>query len=280
MQLFSGKVVVITGGGRGIGQAAALEVGALGATVAIVDRKSELAEETAALCQSKGIAAHAFNCDQGDSAAVEQCISAISARLGSIDGLFANAGTGKFAPLVDMNKDDWDTMMKVNLNGTFYVCQEVARQMIRQGRGGKIVISASSGARVISDKLGAYCVSKAGTVMLMKHLASELGNHRINVNAILPGVVETGMTAAMLSDERLKRMLVRQTPLGRWGQPAEIGKLVAFLLSDDASYINGEDIMIDGGSTLHGAPRWASLDYTQANSCDWDALYEEYPYRA
>jgi NAD(P)-dependent dehydrogenase (short-subunit alcohol dehydrogenase family) len=109
-------------------------------------------------------------------------------------------------------------------------------------------------------------------------MASELGNYRINVNAICPGVVESGMTGPMLSREEWRRMLKRETPVGRWGEPRDVAKLVAFLLSDDAGYINGEDIMIDGGSTLGGAPRWYSLDYTRANEVDWQAQDRRYPY--
>ena len=194
--------------------------------------------------------------------------------------LFANAGTGKFVPIVDMKKADWDFIMQVNLNGTFYVCQEVAKRMIARGKGGKMVLTASSGSKVIADQLGAYCASKAAVEMLMKHMAAELGNYRINVNAILPGVIETGMTTPMLRDERMQRMLIRETPVGRWGKPEDVAKLVAFLLSEDASYINGEGIMIDGGQTLHGFPRWYALDYTKENVCDWEERFNEYPYKA
>jgi NAD(P)-dependent dehydrogenase (short-subunit alcohol dehydrogenase family) len=178
-----------------------------------------------------------------------------------------------------MKKADWDFVIQVNLNGTFYVCQEVVKRMIARGEGGKIVLTASSGSRVIADQLGAYCASKAAVEMLMKHMAAELGNYRINVNAILPGVVETGMTMPMLADEKWRKMLVRETPVGRWGKPQDVAKLVAFLLSDDASYINGEGIMIDGGSTLHGFPRWYGLDYTERNKCDWEEVFKHYPYK-
>jgi NAD(P)-dependent dehydrogenase (short-subunit alcohol dehydrogenase family) len=249
-----------------------------GARIAIADRKLEQAAETAALCTAAGGASHAFAVDQAEAASVETCVAQVCERFGRIDGLFANAGTGRFAPLVDMDKGDFDLVLRINLNGTFYFCQEVARCMIRQGTGGKMVLSASSGARVIAAQLGAYCASKAAVVNLGKHLASELGNYRINVNAICPGVVESGMTGPMLSRDEWRRMLVRQTPVGRWGRTEDVAKLVAFLLSDDSGYINGEDIMIDGGSTLQGAPRWFSLDYTEDNACDWVTPLAKYPY--
>ena len=274
-----GKLALVTGGARGLGQATAVELARCGARVAVADRKLEAAEETAALCARHTPGAAAFALDQAKAESVEHCIAEVVASFGGIDLLFANAGTGKFAPIADMKKSDWDALIQINLNGTFYVCQDVVRQMIEQGRGGKIVLTASSGATVMCDQLGAYCASKAGVFMLMKHMASELGNYRINVNAIQPGVIATGMTAPMLADERIRRMLVRQTPVGRWGEPEDVAKLVAFLLSDDAGYINGEGIMIDGGSTLHGFPRWYALDYSQRNACDWEALFEEYPYK-
>lgn len=278
-QDFAGKVVLVTGAGRGLGQATAVELAARGAQVAAADRKAEMASETAALCNQAGSGAGSFVFDQASAESVERCVAEVEAHFGHIDLLFANAGTGRFAPLADMKKSDWDLVVQINLNGTFYVCQEVARAMIRQGRGGAMVLTASSGARVVADQLGAYCASKAGVEMLMKHLAVELGNYRIRVNAILPGVVETGMTVPMLSQEKWQRMLVRQTPVGRWGKPIDVAKLVAFLLSDDAGYVNGEGIMIDGGQTLHGFPRWYSLDYTKDNVVDWEALFDEYPYK-
>jgi NAD(P)-dependent dehydrogenase (short-subunit alcohol dehydrogenase family) len=272
------KVALVTGGARGIGQEAAVELAKCGARVAVADRKFEMAQETAAHCREAGVDAEAFGFDQAVAESVEQCVSQVVGRFGRIDALFANAGTGRFAPLVDMPKKDFDLVLQINLHGTFYVCQDVARQMIKQKSGGKMLLTASSGARVIAPQLGAYCASKAAVVNLAKHLAAELGNYRINVNAICPGVVATGMTGPMLDNEAWRRMLVRETPVGHWGEPRDVAKLVAFLLSDDASYINGEDIMIDGGSTLQGAPRWYSFDYTRSNEIDWGAQFKRWPY--
>jgi NAD(P)-dependent dehydrogenase (short-subunit alcohol dehydrogenase family) len=273
-----GKVALVTGGARGIGAETAVELARCGATVAIADRKMLAAEETAMSCRKAQVDAKAFEFDQASASSVEACVAEVVRHFGRLDLLFANAGTGKFAPLVDMSKSDFDLLMQVNLHGTFYVCQEVARQLIRQANGGKMVLTASSGAKVVANQLGAYCASKAAVLSLAKHLASELGNYRINVNAICPGVVASGMTGPMLSSEAWQRMLVRETPVGRWGEPGDVAKLVVFLLSDDAAYINGEDIMIDGGSTLLGAPRWYSLDYTKSQDVDWDSQYRRYPY--
>ena len=273
-----GKVALVTGGARGLGQETAIELATCGAKVAVADRKLEAAQETAQRCRDAGVEAEAFGFDQAVGESVEECVAGVVERFGRIDALFANAGTGRFSPLVDMPKKEFDLVLQVNLNGTFYVCQDVAKQMIKQGSGGKMVLTASSGARAIAPQLGAYCASKAAVVNLAKHLAAELGNYRINVNAICPGVVATGMTGPMLGSEGWRRMLVRETPVGRWGEPRDVAKLVAFLLSDDAGYINGEDIMIDGGSTLQGAPRWYSFDYTKKNELDWEAPFKRWPY--
>jgi NAD(P)-dependent dehydrogenase (short-subunit alcohol dehydrogenase family) len=273
-----GKVALVTGGARGLGQETAIELARCGAKVAVADRKLEAAQETAQRCRDAGVEAEAFGFDQAVAESVEECVSTVAKHYGRIDALFANAGTGRFSPLVDMAKKEFDLVQQVNLNGTFYVCQDVARQMIKQGSGGKMVLTASSGARVIAPQLGAYCASKAAVVNLAKHFAAELGNYRINVNAICPGVIATGMTGPMLGSEGYRRMLVRETPVGRWGEPHDVAKLVAFLLSDDAGYINGEDIMIDGGSTLQGAPRWYTFDYSKTNEIDWEGQFKHWPY--
>jgi NAD(P)-dependent dehydrogenase (short-subunit alcohol dehydrogenase family) len=274
----NGKVALVTGGARGLGQETAVELANCGASVAVADRKFDAAKETAERCRAAGVDAEAFEFDQAVAESVTECVSSVVKRFGRIDALFANAGTGRFSPLIDMPKKDFDLVLQINLNGTFYVCQDVARQMIKQKSSGKMVLTASSGARVIAPQLGAYCASKAAVVNLAKHLAAELGNYRINVNAICPGVVATGMTGPMLGNEAWRRMLARETPVGRWGEPRDVAKLVAFLLSDDASYINGEDIMIDGGSTLQGAPRWFSFDYSKAHELDWEAQFKRWPY--
>lgn len=278
MSSFNGKVALVTGGGRGLGRETALELARRGAHVAVADRKIDLAQETVELCRDAATSAEAFGYDQADGASIESMVAEACERLGRIDLLFANAGTGKFAPLMDMTREDWKLVIEVNLTGTFHVCQAVAARMIAQRLGGRMVLTASSGARVPASQLGAYCASKAGVVMLMKNLALELGNYRIGVNAVCPGVIETDMTKPMLRRQEWRRMLIRQTPAGRWGTAGDAASLVVFLLSQEAGYINGEDIMIDGGSTLTGAPRWYSLDYTTEQHCDWETPFKAFPY--
>lgn len=264
-----GKNALITGGAGGLGSASALELAQRGVNVAIADRKLAEAETMAHECEKHGVKAVAIEFNQLKPDSVQACVSRAAEALGGIDFLFANAGGGRFRPFVEMTPDEWNFMISLNLNGTFYVCNTVAKEMMRQKRGGSMVLTASSGAAVMCDQLSAYCAAKSGVVMLMKHIASELGPYRIRANAIMPGVIETPLATPMLQEAKWSEALKRETPIGRWGKASEIGKTVAFLLSDDAGYINGESIMVDGGSTLHGYPRWFALDYSRENHQDW-----------
>jgi NAD(P)-dependent dehydrogenase (short-subunit alcohol dehydrogenase family) len=265
-----GRTALVTGGASGLGRATALELAGRGVNVAIADRKVNEAEETAVKCRARGVTATAIEFNQANPESVEACIARAVSSHGTLDFLFANAGVGRFRSFLDMTPQEWGFLIDVNLNGTFYVCRAAAKAMISGGRGGAMVLTASSGAQVMCDQLSAYCSAKAGVVMLMKYIASELGPYRMRANAIMPGVVETQLSSHMLKEEKWRKMLERETPIGRWGQPDEIGKVVSFLLSDEAAYVNGEAIMLDGGSTLHAYPRWFSLDYSRENHQDWE----------
>lgn len=275
----SGGSALITGGARGIGRAVALRLAKEGITVAIGDRKAQDAKAVAEECAAAGAPdSIALGFDQSDPDAAYRFVDDAVDQVGPLRYLFANAGTGAFSPFVDMDPADWKRLIDVNVNGTFYVCQGFSRHRIVEGGGGSMVLNASSGADTISDLLSAYCTSKAGVAMLMKHIAAELGSYRIRANAIMPGVVESPMTSPMISQDKWRLMVERETPMGRWGQPEEVAELVAFLLSEKSGYITGSSIMIDGGSTLHGAPRWYSLDYSRENEADWEHRFAQYPY--
>lgn len=267
---FSGKTVLVTGAGGDIGAATARRMAAEGASVVLFDRKEELLEETRAACEQTGATVLVLGVDQTDRARVDEAVAQAWTRLGRIDALFANAGYGHFSPFLAISQRDWHRHVDVNLTGTFDVCQAVALRMAEDRGGGSIVVNASSGAVTHCDQLSAYCATKAALRMLVMGMAAELGTHRIRVNAVMPGVVESGMTAPMLRDPRHRDVLLAETPVGRLGVADDIATLVCFLSSDEAGYITGESVLIDGGQTIHGHPRWFRVDYRQAHEENWE----------
>ena len=271
MKRFDGMAALITGGAGGIGAAAARQFASEGARLVLLDRSVEGLESIAVECRELGAPqVLELGVNQVDDAAVAKAIEAAWTSCERIDVLFANAGYGKLAPFLSVSASDWKRHVDVNLTGTFHVCQEVARRMAADRGGGAIVVTASSGAEVYADQLSAYCATKAAVRMLAVGMASELGIHRVRVNAIMPGVIETGMTAPMLADDRHRETLTAETPVGRLGKPEDVAKLVCFLASADAEYITGEAVMIDGGQTIHGHPRWFKLDYRHPFEERWE----------
>ena len=267
---FAGLSCLVTGAGGDIGAATAQRMAAEGAALVLFDRKEELLADIRATCESAGAAVQTFGVDQTDRARVDEAIGVAWERAGRIDAVFANAGYGRFSPFLSISEGDWHRHVDVNLSGTFHVCQSVARRMAEDRGGGSIVVNESSGAVTHADQLAAYCSTKAGLRMLVMGMAAELGTHRIRVNGVMPGVIETGMTAPMLADERHRETMLAETPAGRLGVAADVAGLVCFLSSDDAGYITGESILIDGGQTIHGHPRWFRLDYRDAHAERWE----------
>lgn len=267
-------VALVTGAAGDIGQATAAGFARRGYDVAVFDRRDDLLAETVALCEAEGASVLAAGVDQTGYEAVRAGVAAVVERFGRLDALFANAGYGKMAQLVDEPLKEWHRHVDVNLNGTYYVAREAANAMIARGLGGSIVLNASSGATQYSDLLGAYCVTKAAVRMLAVGLASELGNHRIRVNAIEPGVVETGMTAPMLDGEngaRHREVFGINTPVGRLGLPEDVAQLVLFLSSTEtAGFITGIGVPIDGGQTIKGHPQWFATDYRATGEVAWE----------
>lgn len=265
------RVVIVTGAAGGIGAASAVRLAQEGASLGLLDRDEQGAAAVARRCEEVGASTIALAVDQADREAVDAGLAQIVDRFGRVDGLFANAGYGQFATFLATSAKNWTRHVDVNLTGTFNVCQAVAQVMADQRSGGAIVLNASSGAETYSDQLFAYCVTKAGVKMLAKGMAAELGVHRIRVNAILPGVIESPMTSPMLDGAEPHRdVLLSETPLGRLGDPGDVAALAAFLLSDDASFITGASINIDGGQTIHGHPRWFRVDYREPFIERWE----------
>lgn len=217
--------------------------------------------------------------DVADPAQVGAFVKGACEALGHLDVLIYAAGIGRFCPLVDIGHDQWNREIAVNLSGAFYSAQAVAQQMIRQESGGVFLFLSSTGATHACNQASAYCVSKSGLNMLVKCLASELGNFRIRANAVMPGAIETRMVAPMLQKEMYPKMLKATIPAGRWAQAKEVAALLIFLASDEASYINGQTIAIDGGYTTRQVPEWWPLNYSKDQKIDWYELFDRYPFK-
>lgn len=255
--LLHGKVVLVTGGGRGIGRGIAQALADAGADVAIGDLDLAAIEETARLVQSRGRRARALRLDVTDSRAIESAVGATVADLGRLDGCVNNAGAVVMDAALDARPEDWERQFRVNVTGLFEASRIAAREMIRAGRGGAIVNVASNAGKVGYPNMAAYNATKAAVVSLTRSLAAEWAPHRINVNAVCPGGVDTpmllgvaewlaprlGTTAAELHGQMKPRQMDRHV------QPIEVGRVVAFLLSDHAVIVRGQAINVDGGDT-------------------------------
>lgn len=273
------RVAIVTGGARGIGRGAALELAKDGARVVVADRRADEAKAVAERIQQEtGRPALGLAMEQTRPEDVARMVEATVKEFGEIDILFANAGFSRLVPFLDITAEQWQRMIDVNLTGTFSVCQAVARQMVAQKKGGRMIVTASVMADFNGNQQAHYCAAKAGVKLLGKCMAAELGNHRITVNVISPGVIATEMTTPLLEEPGVANMVRAVTPLGRWGEAREVGRLVAFLASDDAAYINGQVINVDGGQSLPLVPPWRPLDYTEPYVVDWETPRQRYPF--
>jgi NAD(P)-dependent dehydrogenase (short-subunit alcohol dehydrogenase family) len=272
------RIAIVTGGGSGIGAATAADFAREGAAVVVADRREPAAQEVARAIEKDGGRALAVKVDITRTGEVAAMVRAAVEAFGRVDILVAAAGTGAFRPFWEITAEEWEKTINLLLNGTFYTAQAVTRQLISQGTGGKIILVASSGAEFPTNQLSAYCTAKAAVKMLGRSMALELGNFRINVNVIEPNVIHTRMTDPMLSEDKWRNMLRAVTPIGRWGEADEVGKLATFLASSDSDYINGQGIVICGGSTLPLAFSWYPLDYTEAQTVDWERPHRLHPY--
>ena len=256
--------VLVTGAAGDIGATTAAMFGREGAHVVITDRKNDDLDRVATTLRDGGIDVVAITCDQTDADAVSGMFATLS-ELGPLQAVFVNAGYGSYGALIDQDFKAWKKHIDVNLNGSFLIATGAARLMAKSGSGGAIVFNASTAANHVCDLLGAYAASKAGIAMLARSLASELGIHGIRVNTILPGVIETKMTSSLLDDPATRADVLRETPVRRLGKAEDIANLVVYLCSEQAGYISGAEILVDGGQTIHGYPRWFRVDYGETN---------------
>lgn len=247
---FAGKTIVITGAGTGMGRAAAIRLSKEGAQCVLVGRRQAPLEEVAAEIVAKGGKALAIACDVGNAAAVEAMVRLAKSANGRIDGLFANAGVlGAFKPLAETETADFKELVSTNLLGTFLSIKHSLSHL----EGGAVVINASWTVNSVMPGAGAYAATKGALIAMMHTLAMEQGAGNVRVNSISPGIILTPMADEVL-DPAFSAKLAAHAPLGRNGTPDDIAGTVAWLLSDDAQFITGQDILIDGGFTL-GGPR-------------------------
>ena len=240
----TGKVAIVTGANTGIGQAIAVALAAAGADVACVGRTP--AEDTVSQIRALGRKAEIVSADLSTIEPVQRVVDETIAKLGGLDILINNAGImAPVSPLEDLPVETWDHVMAVNLRGSFLVAKHLARMMLAQGSGA-IVNLASIGARVPND-IGPYGPSKAGVLGLTHQMAVQWGPRGIRANSVSPGMVRTPMSEHFYRNEKLHKGRIKTVPTGRIGVPRDIADAVAFMVSDAASYMNGQDIIIDGG---------------------------------
>ena len=244
------KIAIVTGSGRGIGKSTVLELAKEGAKVVVSDIDIKECQNVCDEIKKIGSDAIAVKCDISKKSDVDAMIKKTMQKFQKIDILINNAGVVLMKPFVEMTEKDWDFVLDINLKGVFLCTNAVVKQMIKQ-KSGKIISVASIAGEVGFMNTSAYCASKAGIINLTRGLALELSPHNINVNAIAPGVIATKMTEDMLKDKKTKEVLLASTPLGRVGQPEEIGKAAVFLASDDSNFITGHTLVVDGGWLTH-----------------------------
>jgi 3-oxoacyl-[acyl-carrier protein] reductase len=241
MARFSGKVALITGGARGIGRATAQAFSAEGARVIVADVDAEASEATA---RALGGGAIGLGLDVADPGSVKAVVATALQRAERIDVLVNNAGITRDATLLKTSDEAWDAVIAVNLSGTFYMTREVAPHMVARGSGA--ILNASSVVGVYGNfGQSNYVATKSGVIGMTRVWARELGRKGVRVNCIAPGFIATDMTAKMPED--VLEGMKKKTPLGRFGTPEDVARAYLFLASDDASFINGQVLGVDGG---------------------------------
>ncbi|MDP6823329.1 MAG: 3-oxoacyl-ACP reductase family protein [Dehalococcoidia bacterium] len=242
-----GKAAIVTGGAHGLGRAIALRLADDGADVMVADLLGSDAEVVAEGIRAGGRRAASFEVDVSESGAVGAMVKSAIASFGHVDILVNDAGVSGESGILEMEESFWDRVMAVNLKGNFLCSQAVARQMVARGEGGRIVNITSTAGANARPGASAYASSKAGIIQFTKTLALELGQHGITVNAVGPGMTLTGSEVKPAPTDEYQKAFVGQVPMGRPGAPTDIAAAVAFLASEDAAYINGQVIFVDGG---------------------------------
>ena len=255
---FNGKTAVVTGGANGIGRAAAQQLKSSGAEVWIFDIERENPASVAEQFGARGLAT-----DVTDRSSLE----AAFARIGTMDVVIANAGTGVNQPLTETTPETWNRTISLNLTGAFYTVQ-IAAGMMKQNRRGSIVLTASTNSYDGEADLTAYNASKAGVLGILHTAANELGPYGVRVNAVCPGLIRTRLTAGHFQSPSILRDYFRHIPLGRGGTPQEVAAAITFLASDAAAYITGAALVVDGGQLASKFGTW-NEDHAEFHEDHW-----------
>ena len=245
---FAGKTAVVTGGSRGLGRAICLELAKGGANVVFCYAGNEAAaSETVAACEALGAKALAVRCDVAKADEVKALMDAAVQAFGQIDILVNNAGITRDGLLMMMKEADFDAVINANLKGTFLCMKAVSRLMMKQRYGRIVNLSSVVGLRGNAGQVN-YAASKAGVIGMTKSLAKELASRGVTVNAVAPGFIDTDMTAAM--PQAAREATLASIPMGRMGAPEDVARAVAFLASDQAAYVTGQVLAVDGGMAM------------------------------
>jgi 2-hydroxycyclohexanecarboxyl-CoA dehydrogenase len=239
------KVAIVTGAGQGIGRGIAEKLAAEGATVVVTDLNEVTAKETAQELGAVGIQA-----DVTSRESVDAMVGQVHRQFGRIDVLVNNAGWDKAGPFVDSDTADWDRVIAINLYGVLHTCKAVLPIMAEQGSG-SVVNLASDAGRVGSSGEAVYSAAKGGVIAFTKAVAREMARHGVNANAVCPGPTDTALFASMGGDNpKLREALTKAIPFRRLAQPSDLANVVAFLASDEASYVTGQTVSVSGGLTM------------------------------
>jgi 2-dehydro-3-deoxy-D-gluconate 5-dehydrogenase len=248
----SGKVAIVTGGGRGIGRSIADALAEAGADVAVAARKQAPLEEAVKAAQAKGRRAKAYSVDLRSVSALRALVDDVIKDFGDLHILVNNAGVQLLAPAEELSEEYWDETLTTNLKAPFFLAQAAAKHFIKRGGGGKIVNITSIWAEVGFPLFSAYCAAKGGLLLMTRALTSEWGQYGINVNAVGPTLNITDMTRELAEDEEFSRDYMHKLPPGRFGNPAEVADAVVFLSSSASDFVFGQQLMVDGGYTAIG----------------------------
>jgi NAD(P)-dependent dehydrogenase (short-subunit alcohol dehydrogenase family) len=245
----TGKVALITGGNSGIGLGMAIGLAQAGADICIWGTNDEKNISAKKRLSEIGIKSFSIKCDVSQEDQVNSAFAATLQTFGKVDACFANAGAGGGAPFHEYPSDLWKRIMGINLDGTFYTFRAAAKHMIEAGNGGRLIGTSSTSAIHGAPRSEAYAATKGAILSLTRGLAVELARYGITANTIIPGWIDTDMTAPRVGDERFEDRVMKRVPARRWGTPEDFAGLAVYLVSDASSYQTGEEFIVDGGYT-------------------------------